>query len=283
MSREILVVGATGNVGSAAVSELAKAGHRVRAASRSPGAAASVDGVQAVRFDYGDASTFDAALDGVDTVFLLAPPGDLRSDVLTEAFLDRATKRVRKIVTMSADGVQYADTSPLRKVELRVEQSGVAYVHLRPGWFMQNFHTYWVSTIQADGLIAVPAGSSKTAFIDARDIGATAAAVLLTDAHDGQALSLTGPEALTYEEAAAVLSRAAGRPIRYVNVSDAAFLDGLIAAGMPRDYADHLTVLFSTVRAGAASQVHETVASVLGRQPRTLAAYAADHAAQWRR
>ncbi len=280
-----LIVGGTGTVGTPLVDELVKAGAVARIGTRDPTKANQTppaNGKVAVRLELQDPSTFDAALDGVDGVFVLSPPGHARQDVLLTPFLDAAAKRAPKIVTMTANGVQFDDNNPMRKIELKVAASGVRHVHLRPGWFMQNFQTFWLPTIQKDGVIALPAGDAKTAFVDARDIAGVAAQALLTSKLDGQALALTGPESLTYAEAAQILSEAAGRPITYLPVEDAAFHRALTNAGLPADYGDLMVTLFGTVRQGFAASVDDAVARVLGRA-RTLRQYAQDHAAVWRR
>lgn len=278
--KTVLVVGATGAVGRAVTEGLSKAGHVVRAATRDPAKIAAP--ATGVRFDYGDPSTFGPALAEVDALFLLSPAGHADSHALVRPFLSQALTRLSKVVTMTAAGVEYDDAIPLRKIELDVIASGVAHVLLRPSWFMQNFHTYWMAGIAKDGVIAVPAADSKTTFIDARDIGAAAAVALGTHAFDGQAFTLTGPEALGYGEAAALLSQAAGRPLRYVSAEEGDFRAGLLAAGLPADYAALLLALFGFVRQGAASQVDPSLAKILGRPPRTLADYARDHAAYFR-
>jgi uncharacterized protein YbjT (DUF2867 family) len=276
MAKSILVVGATGVVGTAVVEELVKAGHDVRAATRDP--AKLRGGGTGVRLDLAAPSTYAPALDGVDAVFLLSPAGHADSHGFVGPFLKAALSRARKIVTMTAAGVEYDDAVPLRKIELDVVRSGVPHVLLRPSWFDQNFHTYWHAGIAQAGVIAVPAADARTTFIDARDIGAAAAAVLQTDAYDGEAFTLTGPEALTYAEAAEHLSAAGGRRIRYTPIDDATFARATIAAGLPQDYTTILTALFGFVRQGAASRVDPSLARLLGRAPRTLADYARDHA-----
>jgi len=280
MSKTILVVGATGTVGTSVAETLAKRGHRVRAATRDP---SKVKGAEGVRFDFGDASTFHPALEGAEAVFLLSPVGHANSHGLVAPFLGEATRSGARIVTMTAAGVEYDDSIPLRKIELDVERSGAPHVFLRPSWFNQNFETYWYSTIQSDGVIALPAADSKTTFIDARDIGEAAAVALTSPAHLGKAYTLTGPEALTYAEAAAILSEVAGRTIRYESIDDARFGKALAAAGLPPDYAGLLTALFGFVRQGAASQVDPSLAAILGRAPRSLKDYARDHAQKFRR
>ena len=280
-SSPILIVGGTGTVGDALARALVGDGVAVRVASRHVDGKA--DGLRStVRLDLSDAATFDAALDGVSRVFVLAPPGHVDALGLLRPFLERALRRAQKIVVMTANGVQFDDAIPLRRVERFVEQSGVPYTVLRPGWFSQNFATYWLPSILQGGVIAVPAGDSKTAFVDARDIADVAARVLVDGRFDGRALTLTGPEALGYADAAAVLSESAGRAIGYVSIDDDAFRAGLRAGGLPADYAEVLVSMFATVRQGAASAVCDDVVAVVGRA-RTLRDYARDHAAVWRR
>jgi uncharacterized protein YbjT (DUF2867 family) len=278
----ILVLGSTGNVGSAVVNELARAGASVRAASRDPAKATVPAGVEKVRFEYTAPETFAPALAGVDTVFLLAPAGHADTFALTAPFVELATKQVKKIVVMTASGVEFNDAAPLRKIELAVEKSGVKYVFLRPNWFMDNFHTYWLAPIRQAGVIPVPAADAKSAFIDSRDIGAVAAAVLLTDKYDGKGITVSGAEALSYGEAAAILSKAAGREIKYAPVEDGPFHQSLVQAGLSEDYAGLLTALFGFVRQGFAAAPSATVQEITGKPARTLAQYAADHAAVWK-
>ncbi len=269
MKQRILVLGSTGNVGKPLVQALTDAGETVVAASRNSAVA---------RLDYSDPSTFAPVLEGVDRVFIVSPPGHYAADQLLAPFLEEAFKQPRKFVLLSADGVQFNDEAALRKVELKLEASGHRYVFLRPNWFMDNFHTFWLAPIQAAGIIPVPAGEAKSAFIDARDIAASAFAALTSDRFDNQAFSLSGPEALTYKEAAAILSRHAGRKIEYQHVEDQAFIASLIQAGMPRDYSEFLTSLFGFVRQGYASTVTDSVKTLTGKEPISLEEYASRNA-----
>jgi uncharacterized protein YbjT (DUF2867 family) len=272
MGNRILVLGSTGNVGRPLVESLREAGEAVVAASRNP------QGVGQVKLDLTDPTTFEPALEGVDRVFVVAPPGYAATHELLAPFLETAFRARRKFVLQSADGVQFNDQAPLRQVELRLERSGHPFVFLRPNWFMDNFHTFWLAPIQKAGVIPLPAGDSRSALIDVLDIAAAASAALRSSEFDGQAFSLSGPEALTYAEAAAVLSRHAGREIRYQPVDDASFVASLVEAGVPADYSQFLAVLFSFVRQGAASSVTGAVKALTGREPGTLDAYAQRHA-----
>lgn len=274
MNQRILVLGSTGNVGKPLVQSLVAAGEIVVAASRHPDLANSHQNLQQVRFDFSDPSTFAPALENVDRVYFVAPSGYLDSYTLATPFFDAAFASPRKFVLQTADGVQFFDQAPLRRLELRLEASGHPYVLLRPTWFMDNFRNFWRASILENDTISVPAGNSRTAFIDVLDIADAASSALRSDQFNGQAFSLTGPEALTYAEAAEILSRHAKRPIRYQHAEDADFIQYLTKGGLlPQDYAEFLTA-FGAVRQGAASQVTDSVQQITGQAPRTLESYA---------
>jgi uncharacterized protein YbjT (DUF2867 family) len=198
-------------------------------------------------------------------------------------FLAEAARNNRKIVVMTAMGTELDPNGSLRQVELFLERSGAPFVILRPNWFMDNFHTAWLKPIQQAGVIPLPAADARTSLIDVRDIGASAAAALDTDRFDGGAFTLTGPEAITYTEAAGTLSAAAGREIRYTAVEDEPFIKSLVDAGVPADLASYLAALFGFVRQGGTAAVSPEVEHLTGRAPSTLARYARDHAAAWQR
>ncbi len=277
MAGKVLVLGATGTVGENLVQELVRRGVPVRGATREPARHGSeASHLEYVRLDLEDASTFKGALEGVERLFVMAPPGYAQADRLLAPFLDAALPRVRRVVTMSASGVEASDEIPLRRLEKTVERSGVSWTHVRPTWFMQNFHTVWLPGIEATGKIMVPAAEAKTAFVDARDIAEVAATVLCGDSelHSRKAYTLTGPEALSYGQAAAVLTRETGRTVGYLPVDDESFRAGLLKAGLPQDYAAVMVGLFQRVRAGHAARRSPDVQSVTGKAPRTLVDYA---------
>jgi len=233
--------------------------------------------VEAVALDLLDGATFKGALEGVDRLFVMTPPGHAQADRLLAPFLDAALPRVRQVVTMSASGVETSEEIPLRRLERTAERSGVAWTHLRPTWFMQNFHTFWLPGIEATGNVMVPAAQAQTAFVDARDIAAVAATALTSDGHAGKAYTLTGPEALTYGQAAEILTRETGRKVGYLPIDDATFEKALVEAGLPADYAGMMTGLFQSVRAGHAARTSPDVQAVTGRAPRNLVEYARDY------
>jgi uncharacterized protein YbjT (DUF2867 family) len=278
MASSILVLGATGHVGTPLVAQLVAGGHAVVAASRH---ATPVAGARAVRFDYADPSTFAGALDGVSRVFVMAPGGTVDPRTVLMPFLTRAVERRVAIVLQTVLGVDADDSIPYRQIELFLEKAGTPLVVLRPNWFADNFHTAWLPGIK-HGVIAVPAGDGRSSFIDVRDIAASAAAALTTERFDGRAFDLTGPAAHGYAEAAELLSRVTGLSIAYTPIDDEALVGMLTGAGVPADYAKFLASIFYPVRQGWTARVTGAVEELTGRAPRSLEVYARDHVVAFR-
>ena len=275
MSNKILVLGATGTVGRHVVDGLLAKGETVRAASRS---GKPVAGAEGVVFEYGRPETYGPAFEGVDRAHVLLASGYVDAKGLLLPIIEAAAERKVKVVFQSVIGVDADDSIPYRQVEIALEKSGTPYVILRPNWFADNFHNFWKAGID-HGQIALPAADGKSSFIDARDIAASSVAALTSSAFDGKAFNLTGPQALSYEEAAAILSEATGKPIAYDAISDEAFIAILTGAGVPADYASFLASIFYPVRQGWTAVVTNDVETLTGKTPRSLKTYAADYAA----
>ncbi|MBS1180335.1 MAG: NmrA family protein [Proteobacteria bacterium] len=276
MTGKILVLGATGNVGRPLVRALVAKGEAVRAASRD---GKPVEGADGVVFNILDPMTFPAAFDGVDRAFVMMPGGYTEAKALLPPVIEAAASRGVKVVFQSVLGVDADESIPYRQVEIALEKSGTPYVILRPNWFTDNFINYWKPGIDAAGVIAVPAADGKSSFIDVRDIADSAAAALTTDRFDGKAFNLTGPQALGYAEAAALISEAIGKPVAYQAIDDDAFVDNLVGAGVPEVYARFLASIFYPVRQGWTAVVTADVPTLTGHPARTVAAWVKDNAA----
>ncbi len=270
-----LVIGATGTTGSALARLLEADGHTVRRAT-------SRTDAPGVHLDLRTGAGLDAALAGADGAFLMSPPSYTNVDELLLPVIDAAVRHgVRRIVLMTAMGVDADPTSPYMRVERHLEASGIAWNVIRPNWFMQNFHTYWLHDIRTAGEIVLPTGDAAGSFIDARDIAAVAHVLLTTDTHANRAFDLTGGEALDHHAVAAILSEALGRPLRYRAVSAGEMRPRLLAAGLGDAYTAVLLELLEVFRLGYAARVTDAVERITGRAPRTLAEYARDHRAAY--
>ena len=276
MAGKILVIGATGNVGRPLVKALLARGEAVKAASRN---GKPLDGAEGVVFDVADPMTFPKAFEDVDRAFVMLPSGYTEAKALLLPVIEAAATRGVKVVLQSVLGVDADDSIPYRQAEIALETSGVRWVVLRPNWFTDNFVNYWKPGIDAAGVIAVPAADGKSSFIDARDIADSAAAALTTDRFDGKAFNLTGPEALGYAEAAALISEAIGKPVAYQAVDDDTFVGILVGGGVPEVYARFLASIFYPVREGWTAVVTDDVRTLTGHPARQVADWVKENAA----
>ena len=264
--QQILVLGATGSVGRRVVARLRAAGHVLKAASRS----------SPVRFDWTDATTWDAALTDVTSVFVMAPDGV----AVSPEFIRRAVDRgVMRLVLLSSKGIEVMGDERLLAAEEAVRSAGVEWVIVRPDWFNQNFDEGVLREAVLGGEVVLPLGDMKQAFNDAEDIAAVAAAALTQPGHAGHTYELSGPEALSFEEATAIVSEAAARPVRYLGAPED-YVRVMTGFGQPREQVLRQVAAFEALRATGDTQLTDVVARVTGRAPKSFRVYAAEAAAR---
>jgi uncharacterized protein YbjT (DUF2867 family) len=274
----ILVTGATGNAGGAVVSALQDRGEAVRGLVRSPtvtlpGAAEAVVG------DLDRPETLAGPLAGARGLFLLPGYRDMPG-VLAQA----SAAGVERVVLLSggAAAAAYVE-NPISQYMLRSEEAvrtaDLAWTILRPYEFMSNA-LRWAAQVRAGDVVRAPFADVGVAVIDPRDIAAVAAAALLEDGHAGKTYRLSGPQALLPAERVHLLGAAVGRELRFEGQSDAE-ARAEMSATMPPDYVDAF-IGFYTDGWVPESDVLSTVEEVTGRQPRTFARWAADHADAFR-
>lgn len=280
---KIFVYGAQGMVGHELVDRLLTAGHEVFAGSRTPQKGKKAPGLTWVPADAMNPALGTEVLEKVDRAFFISPPGFTDQFSVLNPWLENAKAvKLGKFVLMTAMGVEHAPPeAPFRRLELALESSGLDWNILRPNWFMQNFQTFWISGILKDKKIYFPGGQAKASFIDARDIAAAAAALLLKDDHKNKALNITGPRAVSHDEVAAILSGATGLAISYVDISPEDFKAGLLSAGVPEDYAGFLVYIAGALKDGHASAVLGTVKDITGKEATSFEQYAKDNAKVW--
>ncbi|WP_134655220.1 NmrA family NAD(P)-binding protein [Streptomyces sp. H23] len=265
-----LVIGATGTTGSRSAAQLTAAGHRVRAASRR---AVPVAGAEPVRFDWYDPATHAAALDGVDRVYLVPPVGDSDPAATMLPFLRRArTAGVRRAVLLSSSAIPEGGPA-VGTVHRALPGLFGQWAVLRPSWFMQNFtgtHAH-ARGIRDDGVIRTATASGRVGFVDAEDIAAVAVRALTDEQAPNTDLVLTGPEALSHDDIAAVVTEVTGRSVTHCRLSYEQMRDRL-AAEVPKEFAAMLAGLDRAIADGAEDRVTDTVQRVTGRPPGTFRA-----------
>ena len=277
----ILVTGAAGNTGSEVVRQLAAKGIRARALIRNPEKAKlfTGPGVETVVADLEKPTTLDAALKGVDKVFLVSSV-DPRVGQLHGNLIESAKRSgVKQIVRLSA--ISASPSSPVQflkwhgEVDERLSRSGLSYAILRPSFYMQNLLFYRAS-IQSDGAMYGCFKEGKLALIDTRDVAIAAAAVLTSEGHSGRIYELTGPESLTFAKIAEAVGRGLGRPVAYVDVPAEAARANAAAAGWPAWLADGYVELMNFFATAGAEAVNGTMEKLTGKKPRPVEIFAKD-------
>ena len=278
----ILVLNANGKVGQEVAAQLIAKGEKVRIGARDVAKAkAAHPQAEVVHIDYGKPDTVKAAVQGVSAVFT-ATPYELLPDPEINLVAAAKAAGVKHLIKLSAQGADQDPTSPHGAVEKAIRESGIAATILRPNFFMQNYSSQAAAGIKAQGTIYEPANDEKSSFIDTRDIAAVAVKAFTEEGHAGKSYVLTGGEPLSRNDVAAAISAASGKPVKYVNVDDAALRQGMTAGGAPANLVELMSVLMGYVRAGYTAAISPEVESLLGRKPITFAQFAKDHADAWK-
>ena len=288
MKKNILVTGATGQVGAKVLELLARdPGLALTAGVRSPERLAS-SGIRAVRLDYEDPKTLAPALEGVDGAFLVT---GYTVDMLKQSkrFIDHARHAgVKHIVHLGACGDDDSDIAHYgwhQFIERYIEWSGIGYSHLRPEIFMQNLLGYGGAKTVIDGVIRHYVGNTSLSWVDCDDVAEVAAACLRAPGdHAGKTYRL-GYEARTYNEIAAIFTRVLRQPFRYEARPPSEFLDAVLAAGAEPTYMQCVFDSYRRFTAGdnaGAAAVFDDFASITGRKPRTIADFAERNATAFR-
>jgi uncharacterized protein YbjT (DUF2867 family) len=270
----IVVTGATGNVGRPLVSELAAAGVRVRAVSRTPETAGFPDGVETV------SSAVDA-LTGASAVFLNSRAlGDDLADVVSLARRNGVTKLVA-LSAINADDDFSRQPSRFRgdrnkEVEQLAVDSGLDWVSLRPAVFVSNFVGMWSAQVRAGDVVGGPYAAASSAPIVETDIAAVAAHALLTDELVGERIPLTGPQAFSNSELVEIIGTVLGRPLQYLEVPPDVVRQRFIGLGLGAEFADAYTAMLAET-IDKPGLVTREVEKITGRPPTTFAHWVADH------
>lgn len=276
-----LITGATGPIGRSLVAQLLEAGAHVRVTTREPDAAGFPDSVDVVAGDFATGDLPADVFEGVEKAFVFPAAGGI------DGFLTRAREAgVSQLVLLSslaAAGEHERDQGSLSNVhhlaiEHAVADSGIPTTVLGPGDMANNL-LYWAWTIKTAGIVYGPYPSSAQAPIHEADIAAVAATALLEDDHAGAIYPMTGPAALPRIQQLATIGDAIGRDLKYVEISPEAFAEQMAQFMAPGAIMMLLDYWSDTVTEPDVPR--PTVEGVTGRPARTLATWAAEHAAEF--
>jgi len=293
VSSHILVTGASGRAGTEMIRQLAAAGASVRGAVHYPDhdAEGRVGRVDFVEVDFDRPDTLDTAFRGIDQAVLITPE---ESDMVAQTRnLVLAAERagVGHLVRVSflhagAAGGPLLDWH--REAEEVVRGSTISSTILRPNSYMQNFLTMYGPSIFVRGAFFTPMGGGRISYIDARDVADAAVRVLLLaegdslERADDRVYSLTGPRPLPHDEIAEILTRAAGQPIRYVDIGEEDACVALRRRGASEELVEALCELWLAMRHDEFATTAGDFEELTGRPPRSFEDFVREHAGELR-
>lgn len=274
MSDLVLVTGATGKIGKSLVALLTKGGVKHRAATRN----------SERPFDWTNPETWDAALEGVASVFLVAPPTVQDPYSRMIAFAQSAMRKaVRRFVFVSMASLP-AGGPAHGQVHQWLKDTSDDWTVLCPTAFMQNFSEGWnLASIRDESTIYSNTGAGRVPFISTDDVASAAFAALTSPERFNRDLVLTGPEALSYDRVAELVGLACGRGVTHTRISTAALIERFRNRGLPEATARYIAAAYQAVADGNRDQTTETLKALTGKPPVTFQAFAEASAKVWER
>jgi NAD(P)H dehydrogenase (quinone) len=288
-ARTIAVTGASGTLGRRVATRLSTAGAPVRLVVRDPARAPSLPGaeVSVAPGGYADGAGLRAALAGADTVYLVsaAEAEDRVAQHLT-AVAAAAAAGVRRIVYTSFVGASPDATFTLARQHATTEEAiaatGLRATILRHDMYA-DFVPFFATLEDGVAVIAAPGGEGRAGFVSRDDLADVGAAVLLRDDDDlaGATLDVTGPEALTLAEAAAVLTEVTGRPAEYRQQTVEQAWETRRPSGHPDWEIEGWVTSYLAIAAGELSPVTDVVPLLAGHPARSVAEHLRAHPEDW--
>jgi uncharacterized protein YbjT (DUF2867 family) len=260
-----LIIGGTGKVGSRLNQILRAAGNDTRVASRTGGD---------IRFDWRDPETYAPALRDTEGVFLVGPGSATDwSDALTRLLTVAASEDVKRAVLLSARGVEFLADGAVARAENALVNGPVGWTILRPTHFAQNFTE--AMFVPIDDVVVAPVANGAEPFVDVEDIAQVAAEVLTNDRWENETIEISGPAAVTFDDAVAILSEQAGRPLVFADEAPERHVERLRGAGTPEGYITWRMAMLGGIRRGEDAYLSDGVRRVLGRSATSFSEWAA--------
>jgi uncharacterized protein YbjT (DUF2867 family) len=276
--KQVLVTGATGNIGQEVVQSLCQlelAASCIVAARNTEKAQRQFAHFPALNyrlFDFEDQQTFHSAFYGIDVLFLLRPPHISKVEEYFMPLLRSAWDcGIRKVVFLSVQGAEKSKVIPHNQIEALIRSFGFDYIFVRPSYFMQNLTTTLFSEIQETRSITLPAGKAVFNWIDVKDIGKVCATLINTfDSHKNQAFEITGTENKNFEEVAALMSSVMGFQIRYHSINPISFYLSKRKRGVESGFAIVMSILHFLPRFQKEPEISGNYKMLTGQEPTVL-------------
>lgn len=276
--RQILITGATGNIGTEVINSLTTRGTDnhiiagVRNISKAKQMLPDFKNLDYRDFDFEDPLTFDKALDNIDCIFLLRPPHISDVDKYFKPLIQTITEKgIKQIIFLSVQGAEKSKVIPHNKIEGLIRDSGLDFIFLRPSYFMQNLTTTLLKDIQLKRQIILPAGKAKFNWIDIKNIGEVTAILLDNfDLHKNKEIELTGLENLDFYTVAEIMSTEINDMIEFVNINPLKFYRLKKQDGLNSGLIIVMTMLHFLPRLQKDPRISNNYETLTGHKPTTL-------------
>lgn len=280
---DILVLGATGNTGSEVVRQLqqvdASFGVMVRKARSVE--AMNLEPQQVKEADFSDIAAMEKAMQGVKRIYVSMPAHQDNQQWVANIISAAKAAKVEHVVKLSGMGASSDAGSQIIRTHVitdgMLKDSGLGWTIIQPNSFFQNLYGS-LATINSMGKFFLPLGNAKQSVVDIRDVAAVVVKSLTENGHQDQTYKISGPQALTFAEQAEIMSKAAGKPIEYVAVSQQDATEAMKGAGMDEWLADALAEILTWFSTGKYAEVTDTVERITGKPARRFADFANEFA-----
>jgi len=288
MTQQILITGATGNVGKETIKKLLNSkleNFNVIAGVRDLNEAKeklNYNKLRFIKFDFKNKKLIKKSLQHIDKMLLVRPPAISKvKKYILPVIKEAKINDIKHIVFLSLQGVENNPLVPHYKIEKFIKKEKIPYTFLRPSFFMQNLSTTHKKEIKENDEIYIPAGKGKTNFIDVRDIAEAASLVLREEEHKNKAYELTGKESLSYYEIANILSEELGRKIVYKDPSIIKFFIRKKKEGLSIGKILIMIGLYTVAKLGKANKITNEVQNLLGKEPIKFSEFVKDYKEVW--
>ncbi|MFD9627425.1 SDR family oxidoreductase [Peribacillus muralis] len=238
------------------------------------------DAYEFVKLDFTDPTTFESALNHIDKIFLIYPPGDM---IKFESFLQQAKEKgIKHIVYLSVKDVQFLPFIHHFKNEKLLKKLGVPYTFIRAGYFMQNLNDFLGEEIKERQRIFIPAGKGKTSFVDTRDLAEVASIALQdTEKHQNKKYVITGDEAFDFYRVSDIMTEVLGVNIQYTNPSVKEFKEFMLKKGVNKEFVNVVVGIHFPTKLGLAKGITHDYETITNKKPTKIKKYIKDFKGKW--
>jgi NAD(P)H dehydrogenase (quinone) len=281
----ILVTGATGHLGKAAVDFLLKktAPSNVAVLVRDSSKASDfkAKGVEVRQGDYSDYGSLVKAFTGVDKLYFVSGTDLINRTKQHENVVNAAKAAgVKHVVYTSFQRKNETETSPIALVakshldtEKLLKAASLPYTILKHTIYMEMLPMFIGDQVLETGVIFQPAGDGKAAYALRADMAEAAANILTTEGHENKIYDISGKTAYSYGDIAEIISRLTGKPITYVSPSQEEFQQALTKIGVPAEYIGLFAGFSEGIKQGEFDLPDSTLEKLLDKKPATLEEY----------